>query len=100
MGALETEDIKHRTMIHLFIVTGCRLGEIVGLKWDKVDFANKQIKIDCCLGYTPKTGVFEGPTKTKNTRYVALPEETVIALRKYRAWYLEQQLLNGDRWGM
>ena len=98
LDALEAEDIKHRTMIHLFIVTGCRLGEIVGLKWEKVDFDNKQIKIDCCLGYTPKTGVFEGPTKTKNTRFVALPEETVAMLRKYRAWYLERQLLNGDRW--
>lgn len=98
LKALETEGIKHRTMVHLFIVTGCRLGEIVGLKWEKVDFDNKQIKIDCCLGYTPKTGVFEGPTKTKNTRFVALPEETVAMLRKYRAWYLEQQLLNGDRW--
>lgn len=79
-------------------MTGCRLGEIVGLKWEKVDFENKQIKIDRCLGYTPKTGVFEGPTKTKNTRFVAIPDETVALLRKYRTWYLEQQIMNGDRW--
>lgn len=98
LEALESEDIKHRTMVHLFIVTGCRLGEIIGLKWEKIDFENKQIKIDRCLGYTPKTGVFEGPTKTKNTRFVAIPDETVALLRKYRTWYLEQQIMNGDRW--
>lgn len=98
LEALETEDIVHRTMIHLFIVTGCRRGEIAGLKWDRVDFDNRQIKIDCCLGYTPETGVFEGPTKTKNTRFIALPEETAAMLRKYRAWYSQRQLWNGDRW--
>ncbi len=98
LEALESEDIRHRTMVHLLIVTGCRRGEIAGLKWEKIDFENKQIKIDRCLGYTPKTGIFEGQTKTKNTRFVTIPDETVALLRKYRRWHLEQQIMNGDRW--
>jgi len=35
--ALEKEPIKWQTMIHLFLVTGCRRWEILGLKWGKVD---------------------------------------------------------------
>lgn len=39
--ALEGEPIKWKTMVHLFLVTGCRRGEVLGLKWDKVDWENK-----------------------------------------------------------
>lgn len=98
LEALEQEPIKWRAMINLFIVTGARRGEIMGLKWSKVDFENRQIKIDTSLSFLSGVGIFEGPTKTKNTRYVGLPVETVALLRKYRAWQQEQQLLNGDRW--
>lgn len=98
MEALESEDIKHQTMIHLFIVTGCRRGEIIGLKWSKVDLENRKIKIDTCLSYTPKDGIMEGPTKTRNTRIITIPKETEILLRKYREWYMEQKLLNDDGW--
>jgi integrase len=98
LDALETEDIKHRTMIHLFIVTGCRLGEIVGLKWGKIDFENRQIKIDSSLNYSHKIGTYEGPTKTRNTRYVSIPDETATLLRRYRAWQAERRLNMGDMW--
>jgi hypothetical protein len=98
LEALETEDIKHRTMIHLFIVTGCRLGEIVGLKWDKIDFENRRIRIDTSLNYSHKIGVYEGPTKTRNVRYVTIPDETVRLLRRYRAWQAERRLNMGDMW--
>ena len=43
--ALETESIKWKTLIHLFLITGARRGEILGLKWDKVDFGNNRIYI-------------------------------------------------------
>lgn len=98
LEALESEDIMHRTMVHLFIVTGCRRGEIAGLKWDKIDFTSKQIKIDNCLSYLPGVGVYEGPTKTKNTRFVAIPDETVALLKQYRAWQAERRLKMGSQW--
>lgn len=96
--ALETEPIDIRTMITLFITTGCRRGEIMGLKWEKVDFETGQIKIDRCLHYLPNRGIFEGDTKTGNTRFIVLPKEAVTLLRKYWAWQIERRLLAGDQW--
>ena len=98
LDALETEPIELRAMITLFLVTGCRRGEIVGLKWDKVDFSTGQIKIDSSLNYLPDRGVYEGETKTCNNRYIVLPKEVVDLLRKYRAWQSEQRLKMGDQW--
>ena len=46
LEALEKEPIRIKTLIHLFIITGCRRGEIGGLLWDSVDWYNKQVYID------------------------------------------------------
>lgn len=98
LEALEAEPLDFRTMISLFIVTGCRRGEILGLKWDKVYFDCNQIKIDRAINYLPEYGVYEGPTKTENTRFITLPAETMALLRKYRAWQLERRFQMGDQW--
>ena len=43
---LSKEPLKWQVITHLLIVTGCRRGEIMGLKWSAVDFASSQIKIN------------------------------------------------------
>lgn len=98
LDALETEPIKWKTITHLLIVTGCRRGEIMGLKWDKLDLDKRKVKIDSTIGYTPDRGIFENATKTRDVRQIALPTETVALLREYHRWYLELKLANGDRW--
>ncbi len=73
LEALEQEPLRWRTITHLLIVTGCRRGEIMGLKWAKVDWDNSRIKIDNNLLYSRECGIYEGSTKTENTRYIKLP---------------------------
>jgi len=99
LAALDNEPIKWRTMIHLFLVTGARLGEIIGLKWDRVMWNSKQIQIDRALYYTPDKGLYEDTPKTKNSvRSINLPDEMMMLLREYRVWQLEQMQLFGDKW--
>lgn len=99
LKALESEEIKWRTMIHLFIVSGCRRGEIAALKWSKIDFDENRICIDCSINEDKVTqAVYEGPTKTRNTRYVNFPAETAALLKKYRVWQLEQRFKYGSLW--
>jgi len=98
LDALEKEPIDIRTMIHFFIVTGCRRGEVLALHWEKINFESGQVKIDRSLQYIKEMGVFEGPTKTNNARFIVLPKETLTLLRQYRAWQAKQQLAAGDQW--
>ena len=95
---LESEPLKWRLATQLLIVTGCRRGEIMGLKWEKVDFQANQIRIDEALKYLPDVGVYSGDTKTGNTRTLYLPEETMHLLRRHRRECLELRLKNGGRW--
>lgn len=96
--ALEEEPIKWKVATNLLLITGCRRGEIMGLRWSRVDFENSQIKIDTNLLYSPKRGIYEDTTKTGTVRFIKLPTETVSLLRQYRRWYLELRLKNGDHW--
>ncbi len=96
---LEKEPIKWRTAVHLLLITGARRGEILGLKWDKVDWETNQIHICNNLLYSADRGVYEDTTKTTNSRrFVKLPAETMELLREYRQWYLKQSCRYGDKW--
>lgn len=96
--ALDKEPLKWKVATHLLLITGCRRGEIMGLRWDRVDFANSKIKIDTNLLYSAKRGIYEDTTKTGTVRFIKLPAETMELLRQYRRWYMELRLKNGDRW--
>lgn len=95
--SLLNEPIKWRTMIHLFLITGARRGEILGLKWNKVDFTNNQIYIGNEILYSSDIGVYESTPKTEESkRFVSLPTETMKLLRQYRAWQAEERLRLGE----
>lgn len=90
--ALEDAPIKWKVLTHLVLITGARRGEILGLKWDNVDFKRNRIRICNNLLYTPDKGIYEDTNKTEASgRYVVLPEETMQLLRQYKAWQ------NGER---
>lgn len=75
LKALEAEPLKCQLITHMLLVTGCRRGEIMGLKSEKVDFQNSRVTIDCALIKTPSKGAIESTTKTSDIRYLNLPVE-------------------------
>lgn len=98
LECVQNEDIRMQVLLQLLIVTGCRRGEIVGLKWDKVDFENSQIKIDKSLLYAPDRGLYESTTKTNNTRFIKLPQVTMDLLKDYKREQMQMQLICGTKW--
>ena len=98
LKALEAEPLKWQLITQLLLVTGCRRGEIMGLKWEKVDFKNNRITIDRALINTPSKGVVESTTKTSDIRYLNLPSETMSLLKQHKREQLRIQIANGDRW--
>lgn len=94
--ALETEPLKWKTLTHMLLITGARRGEILGLKWSKVDFQNNRIYIDNNVLYTPDRGIYEDTPKTKQSlRFVSLPAETMELLKDYRDWQIGEMFRLG-----
>lgn len=99
LKCLQNEPLKWQVIIHLLIILGGRRGEIAGLRFDKIDWENKQIRLDTNLLYNAEDGVYTDTTKsTSGTRYMPLPEQTIQLLKRYKKWYFELRIANGDRW--
>lgn len=97
--ALETEHIKYKTMVLLDVFTGLRLGELMGLTWDDIDFDSCMVKVSKASQYLPSMGIFEKGTKNESSnRKMTVPKSIIEALKKYRIWWLEQQVKCGDQW--
>lgn len=82
---LGNEPSKWKLAINLLLITGCRRGEILGLKWDKIDWTNNQIHICNNLLYTKDRGIYEDTTKTsQSNRFIKIPAETMELLQSYK----------------
>lgn len=95
--ALQTEPIKWQTLTHLLLITGARRGEILGLKWNCIDFENNQLHICNNILYTPDRGIYEDTPKTaRSNRFITVPDETIDLLKKYRLWQNQERLRLGE----
>lgn len=95
----KNEPLKWQVAINLLIFTGCRRGEIMGLKWNKVDFKNNQIRIDNNLLYAKDKGIYEDTPKTEQSkRTITIPSELMELLKTYKKQYNEHRLELGDQW--
>ena len=98
LEALETAPVRWKAMTYFLIDTGCRRGEVMGLKWDKINFETGLVVIDRSLLYSPSKGIYESSTKTNDVRAMILAPQTIDALNAWKKEYEEWKNINGDRW--
>ena len=97
LKALENEPLKWKVIIHLLMITGCRRGEIIGLKWSAVDFQNDQLKISNSVLYTSDRGIYQDtPKSDESFRWVAVPHETIKLLEDYKKFQKEEEKKKGS----
>ena len=96
---LDEEQIKYKTAIILTVFTGVRLGELMGLEWNDIDFRNGIVSINRSSQYLADTGVFTKVPKTESSiREIAIPDFVISLLEEYKLWYEEQKSLYGELW--
>lgn len=96
---LSIEDTKYKVAIILTVFTGVRLGELMGLEWQDVDFKNGIISINRSSQYISDMGVFTKVPKTESSiREIAIPDFIISLLEEYKLWYEEQKSIYGELW--
>ena len=96
---LPNEDTKYKVAIILTVFTGVRLGELMGLEWQDVDFKNGIISINRSSQYLADMGVFTKVPKTESSiREIAIPEFIISLFEEYKLWYEEQKSIYGELW--
>ena len=87
MKCLEKEPLKWQALILFAIDSGCRRGEIIGLKWEEIDLKPGRCNICRNAQYTAGTGTYITTPKNGKSRTIYL---TNISLPVLRAWKSEQ----------
>ncbi|MFQ9628373.1 MAG: tyrosine-type recombinase/integrase [Enterococcus avium] len=87
LNALDNLDnMKQATFLHLLAMSGCRMGELLGLQWKNVFLNEGYIKIKQSLARGIGRRLYLETPKTKSSiREIPLDAETVKALKTWKA---------------
>jgi integrase len=82
---LQIEPLKHRSAVYIAVYGGLRLGEVVGLRWDDIDFEKKTVSISKERQYLPEYGIYEKCPKTdESIRSFTLSDGALTVLAEYK----------------
>ncbi|MBR1645974.1 MAG: hypothetical protein IJ685_04260 [Selenomonadaceae bacterium] len=73
-----------------------RIGEVLGLLWSDINFAEKQIRVRQQLLYLPRQGIFLSTLKTKSSNRDIFIDD--FLLNELKCWQL-QQIENENSFG-
>ena len=85
LEALETEPLKWQVCVQLLIATGARRGDVMGLRWEHVDWVENKLYLCENRVYTPQSGVVSTTLKTGENRYVSVSPSVMALLKRWRA---------------
>ncbi|ENZ6654809.1 tyrosine-type recombinase/integrase [Enterococcus hirae] len=76
------------TLFRLLAFSGCRIGEILALTWDNINFKTHEMAIKKTVARSDKYYISETPKTKKSNRIIYLDEKTI---KQLKFWKLEQR---------
>ena len=96
---LQAEPIRWRALVTFDLLSGLRRGELLGLRWQDVDFDAHTIIIRQTSNYLPGKGVYVSTPKTAGSaRPLMLSTAAIMMLLEYKQWQNRQREAVGDAW--
>jgi len=90
-------DLKIRTAMLVFLLTGFRRGEVAGLEWSDIDFERNTISVNRSVTTVKRHGKVEKGTKTEGSERTITASPTLMnALKEYRIWWDVRKESYGD----
>lgn len=93
------EPAKYKIAAYIAVFCGLRVGEILGLTWNDIDFENKNIIINKSRSHTKELGMFTKYPKNKTSiRKLNIPDILVKQLQEYKVLQNAEKASCGDLW--
>lgn len=86
------------TIIRLLLLTGMRSGEVLGLRWNRIDFKEKTIFIDKTLTYTTGRYFLSTPKTENSLRTIQIDDEMVKLLQQHKKEQDKLKAIVGAAW--
>ncbi len=94
---LDYPDIRYKTAMLLFLLTGFRRGEVAGLEWKDINFEKSEITVCRSVTTVNGYGMIEKEPKTEmSKRTLAVPEVLIETLKEYKEWQYNRRAELGD----
>jgi integrase len=91
---LKTGSLYVPAMLSLF--TGMRLGEVLALRWSRIDIDKKLIRVREAVEHTKVYGTrFKAPKSKAGRRDITMPDILITVLREHRKAQLEMRMKLG-----
>jgi len=92
------KDDRLAAVWQLLVTTGCRRGELLGLRWCDVDLDAATITIRRTRVLAGRRVIVETPKSVKSRRTIAIDQRTVRSLRRWQTKQAEERLRIGSQW--
>ena len=95
----------HINVLKFAVTTGCRIGEVLGLKWEDCDFEKREITINKTIHYSKASSPVEGSkffyttAKTiSSNRVISMTDEVYEILQNQKIKQTEQKMWKRSIW--
>ncbi len=90
---------RYEALWRLAIGTGMRIGEVLALKWQFVNFDRRSLRVVATLESDPDLGLINSEPKTKSSRRtIHLTDSVLRALESHRARQNQERMKLGNAW--
>ncbi len=98
LSHLENEPLQFQVLIHLAIMTGCRCGELVGLKFSDIDYNTNKIIIERSAYKIAGEPTAIKPPKDYEIRTVTVSNYCIDLIKLLKIEKTEQAIKFNDKW--
>lgn len=99
LDSIKDEALKYQIAVNIAIFCGLRIGEILGLTWNDIDFGNKTISVNKSRSHTKELGMFTKYPKNKTSmRTLNIPDSLIKQLQEYKVIQNAEKASCGDLW--
>lgn len=83
IATFHIEDYLHISLFNLLFYGGFRIGEVLALRLDDINFENNTIRIDETKTFVTKDAIVNSPKTEKSNRVVDMPQSVMQILKKH-----------------